>query len=135
MEENSPTKKLFPYNSVVGIVNDVDDVHALIEDLTAAGFEEGDLAVLSGAQGMEVIDAKGQRHGLLGRIFRALDTMGSEHDETQLHMSALRDGHIVVAVSLKDDADKGRVAELFRKHRGHEIHYYSRWTTEDLTVR
>ena len=135
MEENSPSKKLFPYNSVVGIVNDVDDVHALIDDLAAAGFQESDLAVLSGAKGIEIIDAKGKHHGLLGRIFRALDTLGSEHDETQLHVGALREGHTVVVVSLRGDEDKERVAALFRKHRGHEVHYYSRWATEDLTIR
>ena len=133
MEENSPSKKLFPYNSVVGIVNDVDDVHALVDELIATGFQESDLAVLSGAQGIEIIDAKGKHHGLLGRIFRALDTLGSEHDETQLHVGALREGHTVVVVNLKSDTDKARVAEMFRKHRGHEVHYYSRWATESLT--
>ena len=69
---------------------------------------------------------------IYSRIFRALDTLGSEHDETQLHVGALREGHTVVVVNLKDDSDKDEVAALFRKHRGHEIHYYSRWATEDL---
>ncbi len=133
MHENESSTKIFPYNSVVGVVRDIDSVHQLIDELSTSGLTEDQISVLSGERGVELIDAKGRQHGLLGRVFRALDTLGSEHDETQLHIRALRSGQLVVVASLPDGAQKDRVAALFKKHRAHDVHYYSRWATEDLS--
>jgi hypothetical protein len=129
---NDESKRLFPYNSVVGIIDDLNDTNALVERLRAAGVPEDKMAVLAGEAGVRTIDVEGKRHGLLGRIFRAVDRIGDERDETQLHLDALREGHRVVVVSVTDDQQKDQVSSLFKEHHGHEIHYYSRWTTETI---
>jgi hypothetical protein len=123
---------LFPYDSVVGVLDDQTHVNDAVQDLSDAGFAENDIFVLAGERGVERIDAKGERHGLLGRIFRKIDKLGDEHDETEAHVAALREGQFVVGAHVTDDGHKARALEVFQRHNGHHVSYYSRWTTERL---
>jgi hypothetical protein len=124
------TGEIFPYESVVGVLDDVQTVNDTVEDLAASGFPENEIFVLAGERGVAAIDQKGKRHGLLGRIFRKLDTLGEEHEETQVHVDALRDGRFVVGAHVKGNGLKDRAVEVFQRHNGHHVSYYSRWTTE-----
>jgi hypothetical protein len=124
--------RLFPYNSVVGIVDDDARLEAALEALLAAGFAEAEVRVLAGAAGVRQIDAKGERKGLLARLFRLVDAMGEEREHTARHVAALEAGHFVVAVETPDDGAKARARDVLATHGGHFISYYTRWTTEDL---
>jgi hypothetical protein len=124
--------RLFPYNSVVGILDDEARLEAALEALLAAGFAEAEVRVLAGAAGVRQIDAKGERKGLLARLFRLVDAMGEEREHTARHVAALEAGHFVVTVETPDDGAKARARDALAAHGGHFISYYSRWTTEDL---
>ena len=132
MVERNNDNRLFPYDSVVGVIDDQRSVSGAVEDLANAGIPEDEIFVLAGERGIERIDAEGEHHGLLGRIFRKLDTIGDEHDETQAHVQALREGQFVVGAHVTDDGHKTRAVEVFQRHNGHHVSYYSRWTTERL---
>lgn len=132
MADHNDSNRIFPYDSVVGVLDDHDDVNEAVQDLSNAGFADDDIFVLAGERGVERIDAKGERHGLLGRIFRKIDTLGDEHDETEVHVNALREGHFVVGAHVADDGAKAQALEVFQRHDGHHVSYYSRWTTERL---
>ena len=132
MAEHNAPGDLFPYNSVVGIVDDVHDVHAAADALSAAGFNEDNCAVLSGRRGVEIIDASGKRHGILGKIFKAIDRLGSEHDETEMHVRAIEAGNYLIVVNVHDEAGKTRAHEILKNNNAHHVRYYSKWTTEDL---
>ena len=124
--------RLFPYNSVVGIVDDGARLEAAVDALIGSGFAESDVRVLAGEAGVRVIDAKGERGGLLKRLFRMVDAMGEEREHTARHVAALEAGHFVVVVGAPDDGAKARARDALAAHGGHFISYYSRWATEDL---
>jgi hypothetical protein len=132
VEHTSDGSGLFPYDSVVGVVEDERAATEIAEDLAAVGISEDDIFVLAGEHGVERIDPKGKQHGLLGKIFRKLDTVGDEHDETELHVNALRAGQYVVGAHVTDENRKERARDVFARHNGHHVSYYTRWTSELL---
>lgn len=127
------SRGLFPYDSVVGVLDDAGEVQQTVRELNAAGIPEEEIFVLSGERGVQAIDQRGERHGLLGRIFKALDTIGDEHEESQVHVDALRSGSYVVGAHVTDDGHKTTAAETFRRHHGRHVSFYGRWTTERLS--
>jgi hypothetical protein len=125
-------KRLFPYNTVVGVIDDPEHVVSAVDTLATDGFTEGNVQVLCGEPGIRRIDAEGKRKGLLGRIFRVVDRMGPEHGHTARHVQALEDGGYVVIVEAHDDDAKLRARDAMAANGGHFINYYSRWTAETL---
>jgi hypothetical protein len=125
-------RRLFPYNSVVGIVDDEARLEAAVHALLASGFAESAVHVLAGETGIRQIDAKGERKGVLGRLFRLVDGMGEEREHTARDVAALHAGHFIVTVDAPDDAAKARARDALVAHGGHFVRYYSRWTSEDL---
>ncbi len=124
--------KLFPYQSVVGVVDNSEDLEAAVDELVSSGFGESDVHVLCGARGIQQIDAQGKRKGLLARLFRVVDALGEEREHTARHVRELESGHFVVVVASRDEGSKTRARDALAAHRGHFINYYSRWSTEDL---
>jgi hypothetical protein len=125
--------ELFPYESVVGVLDDEAQVQRTVQELSAAGIPEEEIFVLSGREGVEAIDQRGEHHGLLGKIFKALDRLGDEHDESQIHVDALRQGSYVVGAHVRDDGHKMQALEAFKRQHGRHVSYYGRWTTERIT--
>ena len=125
-------RRLFPYNSVVGIVDDEARLEAVVQALLASGFAEAEVHVLAGEAGVRQIDAKGQRKGALGRLFRMVDGLGEEREHTARDVAALEAGHFIVTADAPDEATKGRAHHALVDHGARFVRYYSRWTTEDL---
>ena len=129
----SSDDRLFPYNSVVGVIDDPADLEAAVEELVTRGFDESDVNVLCGENGVRQIDAKGKRKGLLARLFRIVDALGEEREHTAHHVKDLESGHFVVVVDSPDEATKARARDSLAAHGGHFINYYSRLSTENLS--
>jgi hypothetical protein len=131
---NPPAEEgpLFPRNSLVGVIGDIDELEQAVNELNQQGIADDEITVLQGPGGIETIDMKGKRHGLLGRVFRALDRLGDEHDETVTHVEALRNGRMVLVVHVEGDEARDRALQIFRRHHGEHVSYYTRWTTEHL---
>ena len=125
-------KRLFPYQTVVGVVDDPDELEAAVRGLLSNGFDESEVHVLCGARGVEQIDAKGERKGLMARLFRIVDALGEEREHTARHVKELESGHFVIVVDAPDEASKTRARDALATHGGHFINFYSRWSTEDL---
>jgi hypothetical protein len=123
---------LFPYKSVVAVIDDAAYLEAAVHALVDAGFAEADVGILSGEAGVQMIDAKGERKGLLARLFRIVDRLGEEHEHTARHVAALEAGGFVVVVAAPDDGAKARAHAALATHGGHFINYYSHWQTEEL---
>ena len=123
---------LFPYDTVVGIVDEPGQLVGAVRELVASGVAEEDVTVLCGEDGVRRIDATGERKGMLARIFRVVDALGTEHEHTARHVEALEQGKFVVIVDSPDDVVKSRVRNALLPYGGHFINYYSRWSTETL---
>jgi uncharacterized protein (UPF0261 family) len=132
VREEPTDRRLFPYNSVVGVIDDPSDLEAAVEGLVASGFAESDVNVLCGERGVRQIDAKGKRKGLLARLFRTVDALGAEREHTEHHVAELEAGHFIVVVDSPDDAAKLRARDGLAAHGGHFINYYSRFSAENL---
>lgn len=124
--------RLFPYNSVVGVVDEAEQVEKVLDALTESGFREEDVGVLCGEPGIRRIDAEGKRKGLLARVFRVVDRLGPEHAHTAMHVDALENGQFVVVVSALDEAMRDRARDALSAGDAHFVNYYSRWTVESL---
>jgi hypothetical protein len=131
--EESTDRRLFPYNSVVGVIDDPSDLEATVEGLVASGFAESDVNVLCGERGVRQIDAKGKRKGLLARVFRIVDALGVEREHTKHHVKELEAGHFIVVVDARDETTKERARDGLAAHGGHFINYYTRLTSEHLS--
>lgn len=128
----SDDRPLFPYNSVVGVIDDPSELDEAVQGLVASGFAESEVNVLSGNAGVRQIDAKGKRKGLLARLFRIVDALGPEREHTARHVKELESGHFIVVVDSPDAAAKARARDGLAAHGAHFINYYSRWSTENL---
>ena len=125
-------RPLFPWDSVVGVVDDADAVDRAIGQLVAAGFSESSIHVLAGDEGERLIDRSGKTHGFLGRVVRRLQSLGEEREHTNRHIAELRAGHFVVIVPTKDEDRIAKVRDVLTAHGGHGVNFYTRMTTRDL---
>ena len=64
-------QRMFLYQTVVGVVDDPADLEAAVQELVSSGFVESEVHVLCGTRGIQQIDAKGKRKGLLATKARA----------------------------------------------------------------
>ena len=125
-------ERLFPYNTVVGVVDEPSGLEAAVSDLVDHGFAESHIHVLCGEDGIQQIDAKGKRKGVLARLFRVVDGLGEEREHTAHHVKDLESGHFVVVIDTPNDSAKARARDALARHGGHYINYYSRFSTENL---
>lgn len=125
-------RRLFPYDTVVGIVDEPGQLVGAVRELIASGVAEEDVSILCGEDGIRRIDATGERKGMLARLFRVVDALGTEREHTARHVEALEQGKFVVVVDAPDDVVKTRVRNALLPYGGHFINYYSRWSTETL---
>ena len=132
VNEELESPPLFPWDSVVGVVDSADAVDAAVCDLVDAGFPESGIHVLAGEAGERLIDRSGSKHGVLRRVARRLQSLGEESQHTSRHIDALRAGGFVVIVPTKDDDRIERVDQVLKNHGGHFINYYTRMTTRAL---
>jgi hypothetical protein len=132
MNPELPKSPLFPWNSVVGVIDDPESLERAVQALTAAGFDESSIHVLAGATGEHRIDAGGKRHGIMGRIFRKVHSLGDEGEHTKRHVDELQLGHFIVIVPSTDDRAPEVAGDIIHAHGGHFIYYYTRMTSREL---
>jgi len=115
----------YPMRKVIGVVDTPHDLDSALSALVAAGFGPETIQVLSGEEGIRAIDPAGVYHGLLGRLTRIIQAIGSEHEHMHRYEEELRAGHYLVVISVPDDeAARKRAAAILGKHGGHFVDYY-----------
>jgi hypothetical protein len=97
-------------------------VHAL----QVEGFLGRAIEVLSGEAGRKVLDIEGRRHGVKGRLIRIVQVSGSIHNEMLNYDAALRNGSVVVVVSISNAAESILAATILAAHRGERVISYGR---------
>jgi hypothetical protein len=135
MTERSDRFIAYPDRAVVAVVDNTSEADAAAAELRAAGFDDGAVTVLQGAEGADRIDGMGRAHGLGSRIRRLLAfTVMDQLPDFVLYERALRDGRSVLVVRAPSDADKRQAHDILRKHGGHFANYYGRFATEELDL-
>lgn len=108
-----------------------EDHHAVeeaVEGLRFEGFNDDDIWVFCGEEGSKRLDLTGRSHGLRARVLRMLQyAMGNDFKYLRTLDEELHEGHIVVAVRVKDQNAADEVARQLRMYGGDEVAYYSHW--------
>jgi hypothetical protein len=124
----------YPMHRVVAVVDDDAQLDAALRALEAAGMDVTAVNVLSGADGVRLLDRTGARHGLRSRLLRFLQRGALEMDVLRDHERALKDGRRVVYVPARNPGEADRVARMLREAGGYYPLYFRRWSVEKPSV-
>ena len=127
---NEPKFYRYPMQRLVTVLDDQAATDDALARLRRIGVDLSSVHVLSGPEGAALLDRRGQRHGLRGRLLRVLQRTAAENDMLDLHDQALRHGGHVVYVPVRGEDRKEQVAEALRAAGGHHLVYFGRFTIE-----
>jgi len=117
---------------VIAVIDDPGQVTAAIEDLVREGFDQEEIFVLCGADGAARLEASGQHHGLLGRLYGfAEHVLGEEPEERERYARELAAGRFLILVPA-DERRKSQAAEVLARHGAHDIEHFGRYHGEPL---
>lgn len=123
----------YPMNRVAAIFDDFAGVTAVLPQLEQAGFDLSGVKVLSGREGVRLLDLEGAGLGLWVRALRALQRGGGFEGETlRIHDSALRNDQAIVFVPVRDDGEEQHVARILHRCGGRSMFRFNRWTIDPL---
>jgi len=123
----------YPMNRVAAIFDDFAGVTAALPQLEQAGFDLAGVNVLSGRQGVRLLDLAGTGRGLWARALRLLQRGGAFEGETlRIHDSALRNNQAIVFVPVRTDSEEHHAAGILRRNGGRSIFRFHRWTIDPL---
>src|SRR4051794_16177298 len=103
----------FPYpdGSVVGVLHDDAALGQARERLAQAGFGPESYDVLQSEADVGRIDIDGEAHGRAGTVKRWLQNlMSDDADHARRYAEELREGHIVLGVTVEEDEPAKRRA-------------------------
>jgi hypothetical protein len=122
----------FPNDTIVGIVDDPDQVSDVIDALTGNGVTEDHISVLSGKAGARRLDPQAKRHGLMGEIQRVVQHFGDqEASHVRRQAEELENGNFLIAAKCEEE-ERDRIAGILRAHGGRFINHYGTWTVTRL---
>ena len=125
--------RLFPHDTVVGVIDDTASLDNALEVLFS-GFGQEDVHVLCGPTGLRRIDPHSEHKDELGRIFRLVDDLDRQPEPMRRHVQELRDGHFLVVVGVSTAEEVRRAKDALLEHDGHFLNHYTRWTTTQLAA-
>ena len=124
----------YPTNRVVGTVTNAGQAREAIGALLQAGFQQQDIDLLQGEEGLRRLDETGAEHGFLAQfqrtVIRTFDL--DEFKHLSHHVEDIRAGRCVLMVLTKRQAQRGVAAEILHQHGAAFVGFYGRWAWADL---
>ncbi len=121
----------YPMDRALGIFDLERDATEATADLRAAGYP--DVARFAGTDGAQRLDSQGTEHGVAQRIERTIDHVASDVSDLEQYDEAVRLGSIVIGVRVPSADRRERVADIMRRHRGHDVRYFGGMAAESLS--
>jgi len=124
-------------NRVTGLVDNEEQAMAMVRSLEDGGVATDDIDVFVGEQGARRLDLFGREHGSILRLLRRLEgAVGDEREpKRRIEESLNRGGSLVcVKVHKKKGTEKPRAFRILEAQHGHEIHFWSAWSFEDVAL-
>ena len=125
---------VYPTNRVAGIIKKPIQLKSTLDALSAAGFDQDEVEVYCGQEGIHIVDAEGDEHGTLGQILRSIQTFGADYEYAKRHEEALQAGHYLVTVPADEDEEKQKAADILKENGGSFINYFGSMTVEQLAA-
>jgi len=122
----------YPKGRIAAVLSDDRNLEEALAHLPEANVMLADVNVLSGSEGMRLLDRKGARRGLRSRLLRIAQLTAYEGTVLDHHEQALRSGHYIVYVPVKGEQQTQSVIDILRRSGGHYLLRFHRWTVEEL---
>jgi hypothetical protein len=129
---NEPRLYHYPMGRVAAIINDDRRLDQAFEGLLQANVKLADVNVLTGAEGIRLLDRRGVRRGLRSRLLRIAQLTAYEGVALDTHEQALREGHHIIYVPVRDDEQILSAVDVLRHAGGHYLLHFRRWNIEEL---
>ena len=122
----------YPKGRIAVVLNEDRNLEEALAHLPEANVNLADVNVLSGPEGMRLLDRHGRRRGLRSRLLRIAQLTAYEGTALENHEQALRNGHYIIYVPVKDEQQTQSVIDILRRSGGHDLLQFHRWTVEEL---
>lgn len=99
--------------------------------LTAAGLAGDNIEIVRPDDAVALDEPIGGS-GIRGFVERLGLSLGENLDSLELARRELRQGHALVLVSVRDDAERTLVHDVLLEHGGHSMRYFGHWTITTL---
>ena len=117
---------------VVAIIEQPENVALAVMKLERKGFAASGIKILAGADAARRLDATVAGHGFSGWLMRFMNAFrDAERKTIARQAAALRAGHSLVGVPVRNAVERIRVEKIIRRCRGRFIKYFSRWSIAD----
>jgi hypothetical protein len=132
--DESPTGRFRanPMNRVIAILPSSTAADAAVADLVTAGIPASSIETASGEEGFREIDLEGVHHGILARIFRAIQGVGELAEYKERFEQALRGGECLLAVDAAAAPTRQLVRERLRASGARYINFFAPLWVERL---
>jgi hypothetical protein len=124
--------RAYPMNRVIAILDSPRAAEAAVADLVAAGIPAGTVETACGERGLRELDLSGKRHGLLARIFRAVQGIGEVAEYKERFEQALRDGKCLLAVDAAEDTVRRLIHQRLKACGARYINFFAPMTVQRL---
>lgn len=122
-----------PIYNVTGVIDQLSDVLSAVRSLQQSGFSEKKISVFMGRDGLAKLDLRGEEHGVLAKVIRALESLTAEEQANHDVEAALKEGRIFIAVETDgSDQQKTEVERILKAHGARTMRFFGRWTVERL---
>ena len=123
----------YPTNRICAIIDNEEDARNTLGAMLRTGIDESNIDIFHGDKGIEILDAEGEKHGLLAKIKKQLRAYGDVENESMLiYEKALKDGGYVFEVLAITDKEKDAVFRIFANNNGWAINYFGSWYVEAM---
>src|SRR4051794_9375201 len=124
--------RAYPMNRLLAIVPARPSLEAALDELHAADAPEGSIEVFHGEEGLRVADLQGERAGLLGRLFRRVQSIGELAEHKERYEDALHAGQFVLAMDAEDESQRRRACDILAGHGARYINFFGRLPVQRL---
>ena len=124
----------YPTNRVVGTVSDPAKAREAIGALLQAGFNQSDIDLLQGEEGLHRLDETGAEHGFLAQFQRTLIRHFETEDFKHLthHIEDVRAGRCVLMVLTKRREQRIVAGDILHQYGAEFVGFYGRWAWADV---
>ena len=110
-------------------------LRSTVEALNREGFGEEQVSFFFGEKGLEALDPLGDQHGAGMRVVRALQLFAGEEKGLRDAAATLEEGNALLSVSTDGTEEQKKIVEsVLRANHAQNIHFFGRWTTENLAT-
>jgi hypothetical protein len=123
-----------PIGRLFGVVDDPTATDDIVAALGEEGIDASTVEVLEGAEAANSLDASGEEHGPLSRLWRALQfSLADQIAGLAYYEAALRDGRAVLSIGVEERPDILRAVAVLSAHGAHYVNHYGRFQTEEFS--